>query len=271
MKLVKLFALAPLFVLAACSDSGTGTVSFSVTARQATSPAPSPAFSSGAPAPAPAPAPSVTAAGDSTVIALAPDTIIIRSAQLVLRKVELKRADVASCDAIMGNGDCEEFETGATLVTLPLGSVVIATEVTVNAPAGTYNGLEFEIHKPNSTDDATFIAANPDFAAISIRVTGTFVHGTGAGAGARSDFTFTSDVDQSEEASLVPPVTVQGGQSLNVTLRADISGWYLNATKTALVDPASANKGGANESVVANNIQNSFKAFEDDNHDGLEG
>src|SRR5437879_160760 len=36
-------------------------------------------------------------------------------------------------------------------------------------------------------------------------------------------------------------VTVQAGQSLNVTLRADISGWYLNAAKTALVDPASAN------------------------------
>jgi hypothetical protein len=37
------------------------------------------------------------------------------------------------------------------------------------------------------------------------------------------------------------------------------------------VDPASANKGGANESVVANNIQTSFKAFDDDNRDGLEG
>jgi hypothetical protein len=38
---------------------------------------------------------------------------------------------------------------------------------------------------------------------------------------------------------------------------------------TALVSPATANQGQPNESVVANNIQNSFKAFEDDNHDGL--
>jgi len=101
---------------------------------------------------------------------------------------------------------------------------------------------------------------------ISIRVTGTYSQ-----AGTRSDFTFTSDVDQSEEATLPSPVTVQAGQSLNVTLRVDISGWYLNGARTALVDPASANKGGANESVVANNIHNSFEAFEDDNHDGLEG
>jgi len=70
---------------------------------------------------------------------------------------------------------------------------------------------------------------------------------------------------------LPSPATVQAGQSLNVTLRVELSGWYLNAAKTALVDPASANKGGANESVVANNIQTSFNAFEDDNHDGLEG
>ena len=260
MKNVTLVALALSFALAACSDSNTGTVSFALTARQAAAPAGSAAFSSTAAAP------SVAAAGDSTVIMLGNDTIIVRSAQLVLRKVELKRSDVASCDALAGNDDCEEFETGATLVTLPLGSTTIAQQVSVAAPPGTFNALEFEIHKPSSSEDAAFIAANPDFAAISIRVTGTYSQ-----AGTRSTFTFTSDVDQSEEATLPSPVTVQAGQSLNVTLRADISGWFLNAAKTALVDPASANQGGANQSVVANNIQNSFKAFEDDNHDGLEG
>jgi len=200
------------------------------------------------------------------VIALGNDTVIVRSVELVLRQVELKRSDVTACDAVMDNGDCEEFETGATLVSLPLGSSAIATEVTVAAPPGTYNALEFEIHKPSSSEDAAFIAAHPDFATISIKVTGTYSQ-----AGTRSDFTFTSDVDQSQESSLVPPVTVQEGQSLNVTLRVDISGWYLNDTKTALVDPASANKGGPNESIASNNIQNSFKAFEDDNRDGLEG
>ncbi len=259
MKIVKLVALAPLFVLAACSDSNTGTVSFSLTSRRAAAPAAIPAFSSGVPAP------SLTATGDSTVIVLGNDSVIVRSVELVLRKVELKRSDVASCDAIEGNGDCEEFETGATLVSLPLGAAAIAAQVTVNAPAGTYDGLEFEIHKPSSGDDATFIAAHPDFANISIRVTGTYSQ-----AGTRSDFTFTSEVDQSEETSLVPPVTVQDGQSLNVTLRVDISGWFLNETKTALVDPATANNGQPNQSIVANNIQNSFEAFEDDNKDGLE-
>ena len=258
MKNVTLVALALSFALAACSN--TGTVGFALTSRQAAAPAPGASFSSVASAA------SVAAAGDSTVIALGNDTVIVRSAQLVLRKVELKRSDVASCDAVAGNDDCAEFETGATLVTLPLGGAMIAQQVSVPAPAGTFNALEFEIHKPSSSEDASFIAANPDFAAISIRVTGTY-----SLAGTRSDFTYTSDLNQSQETMLPSPVTVQEGQGLNVTLRGDISGWYLNAAKTALVDPASANKGGSNESVVANNIQSSFKAFEDDNHDGLEG
>lgn len=260
MKNVTLVALALSLALAACSDSNTGTVSFALTARQAAAPAASAAFSNAAAAPG------VAAAGDSTVIMLGNDSIIIRSAQLVLRKVELKRSDVSSCDAVAGNGDCEEFETGATLVSLPLGSTTIAQQVSVAAPAGTFNALEFEIHKPSSGDDAAFIAAHPDFANISIRVTGTYSQ-----AGTRSDFIFTSEVDQSQEASLVPPVTLQAGQGLNVTLRVDISGWFVNAGKTALVDPASANGGQPNQGVVANNIQASFKAFEDDNHDGLEG
>ena len=260
MKLVKLVAPALLLVAAACSNSTMGTVGFSLTSRTAASPAPSAALSSAAAVP------SVTATGDSTVIALGNDTVIVRSAQLVLRKVELKRSDVATCDAIEGNDDCEEFETGATLVSLPLGSALITQQVSVSVPAGTFNALEFEIHKPSSSDDAAFIAANPDFASVSIRVTGTYSQ-----SGTRSTFTFTSDVNQSEESSLVPPVTVQEGQTLSVTLRVDISGWFLNGAKTALVDPASANKGQPNESVVANNIQNSFDAFEDDNHDGLEG
>src|SRR5947207_12821065 len=165
MKNVTLIALALSFALAVCSDSNTGTVSFPLTPA----------------------APGVTATGDSTLITLGNDSIIIRSAQVVLRKVELKRSDVASCDAVAGNDDCEEFETGATLVTLPLGSRTIAQEVSVAAPPGTFNALEFQIHKPSSSEDAAFIAANPDFAAISIRVTGTYSQ-----AGTRSSFSFTS-------------------------------------------------------------------------------
>src|SRR5439155_25730473 len=155
MKNVTLVALALSFALAACSDSNTGTVSLALTARQAAASAPSAGFSSTSAAP------SVTATGDSTLITLGNDSIIIRSAQLVLRKVELKRSDVASCDAVAGNDDCEEFETRATPVTLPLSSATIAQQVSVAAPAGTLNRLQFEIDNPSSSQDAAVSAANP--------------------------------------------------------------------------------------------------------------
>src|SRR5690349_22333206 len=94
MKTAKLNAAAALLVLAACSDSNTGTMNFSLTSRQA-----------GASGAAVA---RVATTGDSTVIALGNDSVIVRSAELVLRKIELKRVEVAACDAVMENGDCEE-------------------------------------------------------------------------------------------------------------------------------------------------------------------
>ena len=242
----------PLVMLAAvaCSDGTTGTLSL--------------ALSTGRPVGvALAAAPQVTTAGDSTVIVLGSDTIILRSIEVVLREIELKRVESASCDSIMDNDDCEKFETGPVLVDLPLGAAATATVVMVNAPAGMYDELEFEIHKPDDSSDAAFIAAHPDFDRVSIRATGTYSQ-----AGTRRNFTFTSDLNADQEIGLVPPITVTEGAGTNVTLRVDVSTWFLNAGGTALVDPASANKGQPNESVVKDRIQASIDAFRDDDHDG---
>src|SRR3989442_11047059 len=122
MKNVKLLALVPAFVFAACSNGTTGAVSFSLTSRSAGAPAASPAFAT-------APSPTVAAAGDSTVIALGNDTVIVRSVELVLRQVELKRAHVTACDAVMDNGDSEGFETGPPLVAPPAGHSALRTGV----------------------------------------------------------------------------------------------------------------------------------------------
>lgn len=244
--------------LAGCSNGagGAGNVSLSLSARSAPAPAPAAPAGSG-------PAAVVVASGDSTVIALGNDTLILRSLAVVLRKVEMKRLDAASCDSNPTNGDCEEFEAGPVLATFPLGATNSVGAVTVSAPAGQYDKLEFEIHKTDSTSsaEAAFLAANPDFKDISIRATGTFSH-----AGSRSDFVFTSGLDASEEMAFNPPLTVVDGTPANLTIRLDVSTWFVNSG--ALVDPASANVGGPNEGIVQNNIKSSIDAFEDDNRDG---
>ncbi len=202
---------------------------------------------------------------DSTVVAVGTDTIILRSVQLVLRQVELKSANVSACSPTPGSGDCANFETGPVLFNLPLRNGTVK-EVTVTATPGVYNAFEFEVHKPSGGDalDAAFIAANPAFANISIQGQGTY-----SKAGTRSAFTFTSTVDAKQERAINPAITLASTGPVNVTLRVTIWTWFLNATKTALVDPASANPGGPNESVVSNNIQASFDAFRDDNVAGL--
>ena len=63
-------------------------------------------------------------------------------------------------------------------------------------------------------------------------------------------------------------MTVSDGQAANVTLRIDVATWFLNAGGTALVNPATANKGQPNEGVVKDNIEASIDAFRDDDHDG---
>jgi len=249
----------PLLLLAAaaCSDSTTGTVSLALTSARP------PGAPLGTAPVGIAATPQVTTAGDTTVIALGNDTIILRSAELVLREIELKAVEDAACDTIAENDNCEEFEAGPVLVSLPLGATATEAMISVSAPPGQYDKLEFKIHKPGGSDEAAFIAAHPAFDGVSIRVTGTYSQ-----AGTRSDFTFTSDLDAEQEVELAPPITASAGAATAVTLRVDVASWFLNAGGTALVDPATANKGQPNEGVVTDRIEASFDAFRDDDHDG---
>ncbi|HET7789990.1 MAG TPA: hypothetical protein VFK78_04260 [Gemmatimonadales bacterium] len=250
-----LLGLAAALAVAACSDGTTGSVSLSLSSQKAgVIAAAAPRFSLSGP--------SGAMAGDSAVLTLGNDTIILRSVQVVLRQVELKRVEASACDSTAETSACEEFRAGPVLATIPLAAAT-GTIVSVDAPAGQYDEFKFQIHRPEMSTDAAFIAANPDFDSVSIRVTGTF-----SLAGSRSDFVYTTDLDQDLEISLSPPVTVTSGTPLNVTLRFDVSTWFLNGGKTAFVDPASGNKGQTNESLVKDNIHNSIEAFRDDNRDG---
>ena len=105
-------------LLAACTD-GAGRLSLAVSSVRPAGATPSAALAGSLGV---AGSPAVVTAGDSTKIIMGNDTVIVRSAELVLRKIELKRVEAAACDDIAGNDDCEEFETGPTLVTLPLGA-----------------------------------------------------------------------------------------------------------------------------------------------------
>jgi hypothetical protein len=189
------------------------------------------------------------------------DTLIITSAEIVLREIELEREDDDGCESLGLDDDdgCEEFEVGPLLVSLPLNGQV-ATEITIAPDTGVYDELEFEVHKPESDgDDDAFLSQHPDFEGVSIRVRGTF-NG--------EDFTFESDLDVEQEQELADPIVVSDTTtSTNVTMLVDIDTWFRTAAGS-LIDPRTANKGAQNEGIVKENIKDSFKAFEDDDRDG---
>ena len=183
--------------------------------------------------------------------------LVLERVALVLREIELERANDDDCLDGDADDDCEEFEVDAMLLELPLDGSV-ETAVSVAVPPDTYDEIEFDIHTPDSTEDAAFVTANPDFADVSIRVEGTF---NGAA------FVYVTDLNEEQEIELSPPLVVEGNATVNLTLTLDVDGWFRNGSGT-LLDPASANDGGANEGLVIDNIRDSIEVFEDDDRDG---
>lgn len=230
-------------LMAACGDSTAPTAGTGVSLT----------FASDVPGPAAAPS-------APTGLAMAPisdgtNTLDVTSVRVVLREVELKGAETTDCDAEPDG--CESFETGPIVVDLPVdGSTT--QDVSIQIPAGTYDEVEFDIHEVSEADGA-FLTANPELAGKSIVVEGTF-NG--------EPFTFETNMSQEQEFELSPPLVVADGDAAtNVTIRFDVSTWFLDGQGN-LFDPSTASTGQPNESVAEENIQNSIKAFEDHDRDG---
>jgi hypothetical protein len=192
-------------------------------------------------------------------------TLVITSAAVSLTRIELATVDSAGCaddDHPEPDDDrCHHLETGPLLVQLPTDSSVI-TMLSLPLPAGTYRALEAKIRPVRAQDDggSAFLTAHPEFANVSVRVQGTF-DGT--------PFTFSGDANSNLELGFDPPITV-GSTATTVTVHVSINRWFADRDGN-LIDPSTANSGGANEQLVNDNVRRSFHAFEDNGHHGDDG
>jgi hypothetical protein len=242
------FALAALAVtLAGCSGTSpkaSQPLRLSVTARS----------------PAGAPAPTAPGVSADLHLTSGSDALTITQAQVVLARVELSPS--GTCATTTEEDDCDELQAGPALVSLPLDGT---TKVILDAVAqpGTYSGLQAKLDAVKADADDTgasaFLTANPGFAGISVKVTGTFTDAKGD-----HPFTFTSEVDAEIHASFQPPVTV-GTNTSNLTVNVDVASWFKDAAGV-LIDPTNA----ANAEAIERNIRQSVEAFEDENHDGVD-
>ena len=201
------------------------------------------------------------------------NTLIIDSVSVVLRKIKLENAlcgddDSTEADVgvmrsdsgegeMEGDDDCPELRLGPMLVDLPLGDGTPEHQFTASVPVGTYSSVLFQLHKPDGENDTTFLAQHPEFAGVSIRVVGSY---NGA------PFVYTTGVTDVQRVHFSPPLVV-GDPPTAFTLFVDLSGWF-KAGAGLLIDPTTAMGDGANVVLVHLNIEHSFHAFQDEDHDG---
>lgn len=240
------FAVVAALFLASCSGDSTGlgttvSLSFSTPAGSGTAAAP---FSA---------SPFIGGLSLSPVtFTSGSNVLVITKAEIVLREIELERVEVADCDVEPEPAGCEDFELGPVVIELPLDGAT-RKDFTITIEPGTYDEIEFDIHKVSGDADAAFAAAHPDLVDQSIRVQGTF-NGQA--------FDFFSDLNVEQELPLPPLVIDEMTTTAGITIRVDLDAWF-RAADGGLLDPATANKGGANENLVKDNIKNSMEAFED--------
>lgn len=219
-----------------------------------------------------------TAAPAGVTVSRGADVIVISDVQLVARRIRLERAagtcTPAASDGESGGGDrnggsdqdsdhtpeCPTLKAGPFLLTPPLTDGA-ETSFIADLPAGTYHELNLLIWHPSAKpEDAAFVAAHPEFATISIRVTGTF-NG--------SPFTFAGDIRAEQEIEFPAPIVVAEGATTNVTLLLDVRGWFLGHDGALLVNPGALDE--QTRALIEHNIRSSFRSFEDHDRDGHEG
>jgi len=187
------------------------------------------------------------------------DTLVITKAQVVLSRLELLKSAGTICGGDDSARGCEEVERSSVVVDLPTDTTV-PTVFNASIPSGTYASLEARlrtVHHGDDSDGDSLLAAHPEFTGSNIRVEGTF-NGT--------PFVYIGAVNARLELSFSPTLAVDS-TGLNITIHVDPTAWFTTGLG-ALIDPATANSGGANESLVRSNIMASFHAFEDEGHDG---
>lgn len=167
----------------------------------------------------------------------------------MVKDLLLAPVESGECDPEEEEEECAALADGPVRLSLPLNERT-GPPITATVRAAKYIVFHFAFLPEGGT---------------SVRVEGTYSR-----AGKRTPFVYTAAFSEEHETGFLPAVTVAADSTTSVTLRLNLSGWFLNAEKKALIDPATANEGGPNRQLVHDNIRTSVAAFRDEDFDGLD-
>jgi hypothetical protein len=177
-----------------------------------------------------------------------PDSfLILDSVKIMLKDIKLDPAD--------SHGHECDFRTGPFVVKLNLNSSVNVF-TTAMIPAGSYDRIKFEIHKLNPN----VVPPDPDFGMGSERFT---IVAWGSYNGV--PFAFQSKKSVNQSIHFDPPAVMSELPEIkaNITLTVDPYAWFYD--NGHFLNPGVEN----NDDKIDNNIRSSFRAFCDNDHNGI--
>jgi hypothetical protein len=146
------------------------------------------------------------------------------------------------------------IKLGAFVVYLDLSHKVVNTAIT-HIPAGDYDGIKFEVHKPELSEnipDLEFIAGTHGYSVIA------------KGYYNGNPFTYRSAVSVGKQIGFVRSVNVNEVRIINVTVSLNPNSWFMyNGVALNPMDEG-------NRILIERNITNSLRlAFRDIDQDGM--
>ena len=171
---------------------------------------------------------------------------VITEAKALITEIELETEP---------SGISQEIRISPVVIYFNTGGQVISVTA-ANLPAGTWNKIKLQIHKPEDTEpipDPEFREGTSGNQRYSFIIKGTY-NGNA--------FVYKSRKRADIIINLSTPLTTGNG-SRNITLLVNPSLWFMNNGN--VLDPTNS----SNDDIIDDNLKNSFKrGFRDDNKDG---
>lgn len=184
------------------------------------------------------------------------DTLDYSMAVLFLDTVKMLFKDIKL--NVSSSQDSSNFKTGPFVISLNLNASV--NRITSSfIPAGTYDKIKFEIHKLENNETVP----DPDFADSNGRYS-VVVKGSYNG----SSFVYKSSKSAHQILSFQGNLFVSETGTSNVTLKIKPYIWFID--NGVYLDPANPANSNNIDNNIKNNINNNFKAFVDNDRNGIE-
>lgn len=184
------------------------------------------------------------------------DSIRITKAIYLLREIKFK----TQADSTEGI-----YKTTPLILDLSLnGAVQLVQGITV--PFGTYNRLEFDVHKAEAADTTAMTAVQREKARQFFSGANRYsiiIEGKTYTGGVAADFVYKSSLNVKQKIDLPTPLIItENNPDFSVTLLISSYNWFRSGN--SFLDPISS----VHIPAIDNNIRQSIRAYKDNNKDG---